>query len=252
MVGTVTRAELTVASELAEFLEKKALPGTGVETGLFWQGLSDLIHEMGPKNRALLEKRAELQAQISAWHRANPGPVQNMAEYRSFLKDIGYLVPEGPDFSIETADVDPEIAEIPGAQLVVPVMNARYALNAANARWGSLYDALYGTDALGSLPPAGPFSKARGAEVLAWAKDFLDDVVPLSSGSWADLEDVSTVAEQLIKPSQYAGTTRDGILLKNHGLHILIRVDRNSAIGKTDPAGISDVILESAMSAIMD
>ena len=164
---------LQVAQELATFIEAEALPGTGVTVDVFWKGLSNLVHTLGPKNRALLEKRETIQAQVDDWYRANKGHAIDQVAYQAFLKDIGYLVQEGDDFSIDTANVDPEIAHVPGPQLVVPITNARFALNAANARWGSLYDALYGTDALGDLPQGGGYDAARGARVIAWGRDFL-------------------------------------------------------------------------------
>ena len=252
MTDRIEKSGLKVAAELVDFIEMKALSGTGISAEIFWTGLSALIHDLGPKNRALLEKRADLQSKIDVWHKLHRGQAHDAAAYQAFLRDIGYLVAEGPDFSIDTQNVDPEFATIAGPQLVVPVMNARYALNAANARWGSLYDALYGTDALGDLPQTGGYSPVRGARVVAWAKDFLDQTFPLKSGSWADLADVANVADALTHRAQFAGTTTGGIILKNHGLHAFIVVNPDSPIGRVDPAGISDVHLESAISAIMD
>ncbi len=162
MTNRLTKSGLKVAAELVTFVETSALPGSGISADRFWQGLSDLIHDLGPKNRALLQTRADMQAQIDDWHKSRKGQAHDRAAYQAFLRDIGYLVPDGSDFEIDTANVDPEIATIAGPQLVVPVMNARYALNAANARWGSLYDALYGTDALGDLPAPGGYDAARG------------------------------------------------------------------------------------------
>jgi len=243
---------LKVADELVQFIEQKALPGAGIEPGVFWSGLALLIHDLGPKNRALLQKRTDLQAQIDQWHLAQKGRVFDHTTYQAFLREIGYLVPKGPEFSIDTANVDPEIALIAGPQLVVPVTNARYALNAANARWGSLYDALYGTDALGDLPSKGGYSAERGQRVIAWAKAFLDDATPLTTGSWTGVTDLANVADTLKNPEHFAGTTKGGIILCNNGLHIYVRHDASSVIGQTDPAGISDILLESAMSAIMD
>ncbi len=255
---------LQVDARLVDFIEGKALPGTGVNQGQFWKGLSDLVHEKGPKNRALLEKRAEIQSQIDAWHIAHKGQDFDFAAYKSYLTEIGYLVPVGPDFAIETANVDPEIANVPGAQLVVPIMNARFALNAANARWGSLYDALYGTDAMGSKPAGKGYDAARGAQVIAWAKGFLDDAVPLAGGSHGDIAAYSVQngalladATGLADPAQFAGYTGDAakpasILLVNNGLHIELVIDRDHIIGAADKAGVADVTLESAMSTIMD
>ena len=255
------RNELQVASELVEFIETKALPGTGVNADRFWSGLSQMVHTLGPKNRALLEQRKHLQKQIDAWHIAHKGKLTNPAEYTAFLRDIGYLVPEGADFSIETRNVDPEMSSLPGPQLVVPVTNARFALNAANARWGSLYDALYGSDALGDLPPAGGYNQARGDRVIAWAKAFLDDAVPLATGSWANVSSVSVVDGALVPAladtAQFSGFggevgTPSFVILNNNELHIQVMLDPNSDIGSSDPAGISDIRLEAALSTIMD
>ncbi|MEL6794318.1 MAG: malate synthase G, partial [Pseudomonadota bacterium] len=176
---------LQVDAALAGFVNARALPGTGVDKGAFWSALSALIHDFGPRNRALLETREAMQARIDQWHRDNRD--FDAAAYEAFLKEIGYLVDEGPDFEVDSANVDPEIAVTPGPQLVVPVMNARYALNAANARWGSLYDALYGTDAMGDAPTGGGYSDERGARVIAWAKAFLDETFPLTGASHADV-----------------------------------------------------------------
>ncbi len=186
----VTRSGLDVDRRLALFLEDEALPGTGIRADAFWDAFADLIRDLGPTNRDLLDTRAALQAQLDTWYSARAGKPHDPAEYKAFLLEIGYLVPEGPDFLIETENTDPEFASIPGPQLVVPVMNARYALNAANARWGSLYDALYGTDALGDLPGGKGFDPARGARVIDWAKGFLDDIAPLASGSHRDVDRV--------------------------------------------------------------
>ena len=268
MTRRIEKFGLQVSAPLHDMIEREALPGTGVASDAFWQGLSSLIHDLGPKNRALLAKRDEIQQQIDAWHRAHPGPITDMAAYRAFLTDIGYLVPQGPDFAIDTPNVDDAIAKVPGPQLVVPVMNARYALNAANARWGSLYDALYGTDALGSLPAGRGYDPARGAQVIAWAKRFLDEVAPLAQGSHADVTAYAVVNGQLqattpagttgLKdPSLLAGYQGDAaapssVLLSHHRLDIDLRIDRNSPIGKADPAGVADIVLEAAVSTIMD
>jgi len=252
MSERIEKIDLKVAPELVDFIEKQAIPGTGLSAENFWSGLSDLLHDLGPENRALLDRRAQLQAQIDAWHKARKGQPYDAPAYRAFLEEIGYLVPEGDDFTIETKNTDPEIASVAGPQLVVPVTNARYALNAANARWGSLYDALYGTDVLGDLPPAGGYSGARGARVIAWAKAFLDEVAPLSNGKWADLHNLDEIADALVDPAQFAGTSRHGIVLVKNGLHIMINVDYGSPIGQDDPVGIADIVLESALSAIMD
>ena len=264
MSDRVTRHGLQIATELFEFAQKKALPDSGVDAETFWSGFAKVVQDLTPKNRALLAKRDELQSQIDGWHIARKGQLQDMAAYKSFLKKIGYLVPEGEDFGIETANVDPEIASIPGPQLVVPIMNARYALNAANARWGRLYDSLYGTDALGDLPVKGPFDPARGARVVGWAKAFLDEVVPLSEGSHNGVTGYAVENGALLAgtagladPAQFVGYTGaaanpTSILLRNNGLHIEILIDADNQIGATDPANVADVLLESAMSAIMD
>ena len=255
---------LRVAPELRDFVETQALPDTGIRADDFWREFSALVHDLSPKNRALLEKRAEIQQQIDDWHKARKGQPQDMAAYKAFLSEIGYLLPEGPDFAIDTANVDPEIAKIPGPQLVVPITNARYALNAANARWGSLFDALYGTDALGDLPEGRGYDPARGARVVAWSKAFLNQAVPLAAGSHADvkayrIENGALLADEtgLRDPSQFVGyhgtpAAPSTILLKNNGLHIEIVIDRDHQVGRSDPAGMADLRLESAMSAIMD
>lgn len=252
---------LQVASELVAFINTKALPGTGVASDDFWAGLSRIVHELGPKNRALLARRTDLQSQIDAWHVAHRGQDLDAVEYTAFLRDIGYLVPEGAAFSIETTNVDPEMSTLPGPQLVVPVTNARFSLNAANARWGSLYDALYGSDALGDLAPAGGYNAARGARVIAWAKGFLDDAVPLAAGSWADVTGLSVVDGALLPALAdtdhfvgYGGAADAPtfIMLRNNGLHIQVMVDASSAIGASDAAGIADVQLEAALTTIMD
>ncbi len=261
MSKRIDKDGLQVDARMVDFIENRALPGSGVAADIFWQALSDLIHDLGPKNRALLEKRETIQKAIDSWHIARRGQKHDATAYSDFLREIGYLVPEGSDFSIETANVDPEIAHVPGPQLVVPVMNARYALNAANARWGSLYDAFYGTDALGDLPAPGPFNAARGARVVARAKAFLDDAAPLAAGGHADCTgyrvENGALVPALQAPDQfagYAGTPEapTAIVLRNNGLHIIIDIDAGHAIGKTDPAHVADIRLESAMSSIMD
>ncbi|MFN3824136.1 MAG: malate synthase G [Pseudorhodobacter sp.] len=261
MAAMVKRSGLSVDPILAAFVEAEALPGTGVAPQAFWDGLVAAVAELGAQNRALLAVRADLQARIDARHRDRRGRPHDPAAYRAFLTEIGYLEPEGPDFTIETTHVDPEIATIAGPQLVVPVMNARYALNAANARWGSLYDALYGTDALGDLPPKGGFDADRGARVVAWGRAFLDEVAPLATGSHAGATGYSVVDGVLLPAlkdaAQFAGyrgepATPTAILLKNNGLHIILEVDADHVIGRTDPAHLADIRLESALSAIMD
>ncbi|MHA3913739.1 malate synthase G [Halovulum sp. GXIMD14793] len=257
---------LQVADKLKSFIEDRALPGTGVAADSFWSALSALISDLAPKNKALLDKRTAIQTQIDDWHKARKGQPHDAAAYEAFLRQIGYLLPEGSDFQIETQNTDPEIALTPGPQLVVPVMNARYALNAANARWGSLYDALYGTDALGDLPAGGGYDAARGARVIAWAKAFLDEAAPLSGAKWADVTGIkagatlelttANGATELARPDQYKGHAENGdwrhILLENNGLKIEILLNADHEIGKDDPAHIASVNLEAAVSAIMD
>ncbi|MBA3940353.1 MAG: malate synthase G [Sphingopyxis sp.] len=244
------RHGISVDSRLIAFIEDKALPGTGLDPDRFWNSFAGLLGTFAPENAALLAKREELQARIDAWHRDREGQAHDAAAYQAFLREIGYLVPEPAPFAVGTANVDPEIATMAGPQLVVPALNARFALNAANARWGSLYDALYGTDAL-DAPPARPggYDPERGAAVIARAKAFLDEAVPLASGSWADWQGGQLT---LADPSQWAGSRPGGILLRHNGLHIELVIDPASAIGKTDPAGIADVILEAALTTIID
>ena len=268
MTDRIETFGLQVARPLHDMIENEALPNTGVASQQFWKGLSDLVHGKGPKNRALLAKRDELQAKIDAWHRERRGQPRDAGAYKAFLVEIGYLVPEGPDFSVDTANVDPEIASIPGPQLVVPVMNARYALNAANARWGSLYDALYGTDAMGDAPQAGGYDPRRGARVIAWAKGFLDSAAPLASGSHADVTAYRVAGGRLVADtpagetgladaSRFAGYNGDAaapsaVLLRHNRLHVEIRIDRANRIGKTDKAGVADMLMEAAITTIMD
>ena len=250
MTTYTERAGLKVADVLAEFVETRALAGTGIAASSLWAGLADILNRFGPRNRALLAKREELQAKLDAWHRANPGPIQDMAAYQTFLNDIGYLVPEPAPFEITTGNVDDEIAVMAGPQLVVPSLNDRFVLNAANARWGSLYDAFYGTDAL-DAPPARPggYDPVRGAAVVRAAKAFLDEAVPLKSGSWADW----TGGGLSLADADVAIIRRgDDILLRHNGLAIEILIDAEHPIGRDDPAGIKDVVLESALTAIVD
>ena len=260
----VARSGLRVAPELAAFIEDEALPGTGVAPEAFWDGLSALAHEFGPRNAALLERRAELQAAIDDWHRKRRNQPHDPEAYKAFLAEIGYMLPEGEAFEIETTNVDPEIASVPGPQLVVPITNARFALNAANARWGSLYDALYGTDAMGSLPPAGGLERGRAARVVARVKVFLDEAFPIQGASHAGggryhVENGALIVDgaPLVDPAKFAGHRGDpeqpeAILLRNNGLHVELVFDRGHPIGARDWAGLADVRLESAVSAIMD
>ena len=265
MTARITKESLSVDPIFADFIETEALAGLPVSAEQYWKALDDLVHELGPKNAALLQKRTELQTQIDDWHKARAGQPIDADDYQSFLQDIGYLVPEGPDFSIDTENTDPEIARIAGPQLVVPITNARFALNAANARWGSLYDAYYGTDALGDLPQGGGYDAARGARVIAAAKAHLDQAVPLSGANWADVTGVSVAdgalsiqagdrALSLVDPAQFIGyrTTSQEVIFAKNGLHIRIVINPETPIGAADPAGISDVWLESALSTIMD
>jgi len=245
------RADLTVAPVLAALLEEEVLPGLGMETAGFWQGVRSILDWAVPENRRLLATRDDLQAQIDAWHGHGKGQPYDVASQRDFLKQIGWLAEAPAPFTIGTRNVDAEIATRAGPQLVVPVLNARFVLNAANARWGSLYDALYGTDALGDLPPAGGYDAARGARVVARAKAFLDEAVPLAEGSWADLKDPHQ-GIALRDSSQYLGQTRRGRLFRHNGLHIEVVFDPDHPIGRTDPSGIADVVLESALTTIVD
>ena len=261
---------LHIDKRLHDFLTGEALPGTGIGPDKFFAAFSAIIHDLEPGNRALLQKRDALQMRIDDWHKVHGAP-SDMAAYEAFLREIGYIVPEGPDFAVTTANVDPEMAVIAGPQLVVPVMNARYALNAANARWGSLYDALYGTDAIPETDDAAKgksYNPARGAKVIDWARGFLDQTAPLAGGSWKGVTGLAVRDGALLvtneagetglrDPSQFAGYLENElcdmrILLRNHNLLIEILIDPTSEIGKSDPAGISDVWLESAITTIMD
>ena len=245
------RAGLQVAQELADFVEQEVLPGIGLQPDRFWTGAAELLAWAAVENRALLKVRDDLQARIDDWQAARAGQPQDPAATVRFLTEIGYLVPEPAPFAIATTNVDAEVATLAGPQLVVPALNARFVLNAANARWGSLYDALYGTDALGDLPPPGPYDAARGARVVARAKQFLDEAVPLATGSWADLGDPSN-GIALTDPAQYVGQTDKGRVFRHNGLHIEVVFDPSHPIGATDPSGIADVVLEAALSTIVD
>jgi malate synthase len=264
MTDRTNRAGLQVDGVLARFVEDEALPGTGISPETFWSGFASLLAEFAPVNRDLLARREGLQAEIDAWHIARRGTSHDHAAYKAFLTGIGYLLPEGPDFAIETADVDPEIASVPGPQLVVPITNARYALNAANARWGSLYDCLYGTDAMGSPPPPGGYERGRGARVVARARVFLDEAFPIAGASHADVRRYHVRDGQLliddlplVSPEKFAGyrgnpKAPDAVLFRNNGLHVELVFDRAHFIGARDQALLADVQLESALTAIMD
>ena len=250
---------IEVDGALRAFVEQEVLPGTGTEAGRFWFGFSALLRELTPENKRLLRKRESLQSHIDARNEGLGGRAPDPAEEEAFLREIGYLVDPPAPFSIGTEDVDPEIATIAGPQLVVPVNNARYALNALNARWGSLYDALYGTDVLGDRPAGGGYDAERGARVVAWGRAFLDEVAPLAGGSHADvtsyrIEDGRLVTDLggLADPSLLAGWRDESILLRHHGLYLELVVDRSHPIGAGDKAGVADILLESAITAIMD
>ncbi len=265
-------AGLQVDNHLYQFVEDVLAKHPNVESAAFWQGLTDLVRQFAPRNRALLEKRDRIQAEIDAWHKQNPGAVKDEAAYQAFLKGLGYLVDAPAEFKIATANVDRELAEQAGPQLVVPINNARYALNAANARWGSLYDALYGTDAIdqsGDLAPGKGYNPKRGDAVIAFAREFLDSSIPLAQGSHKDVA-AYTVSEGRLKaklndgsesglasPELFAGyngsaDAPSSLLFLHNGLHIDILIDKNSPIGSQDPAGVKDIVLEAALSTIMD
>jgi malate synthase len=245
----IERAGLQVAETLADFIERRVLPGTGIEPAAFWQGTAAIFADFAPANRELLATRDRMQAAIDAWHGERVGEPIDQPAYQAFLREIGYLVPEPAPFTIAPANVDAEVATLAGPQLVVPILNARFLLNAANARWGSLYDALYGTDAIPGTAAGSGYDPARGSQVIAWAKAFLDDAVPLANGTWADWRGDAPV---LADPSQWIGSAGDNLLLRHNGLHIELVIDRAHPIGRDDPAGLADVILESALTAICD
>ncbi|MDG1389333.1 MAG: malate synthase G [Halioglobus sp.] len=272
MTDRIQQGGLQVASVLHHLLENDIAPGTGIAAADFWQALESVITELAPENRALLQVREDLQAKIDQWHRANSGADYDKAAYKAFLQEIGYLLPEGDDFSITTENVDPEVATLAGPQLVVPVMNARFALNAANARWGSLYDALYGTDVIseeGGAERAGAYNPVRGDKVIAYARDFLNEHCPLTSSDHTQavaytiadgklqVELNDGVISALADPEQLVAYTGNadapsGVLLRHNGLHIEIQIDPSTPIGATDKAGVKDVCLESALTTIQD
>ncbi|NLY33226.1 MAG: malate synthase G [Alcaligenaceae bacterium] len=263
---------LQVATVLKDFIDTRALPGTGVDPAAFWQGFDQLIHDLAPENKALLAERDRIQAEMDNWYRANPGPIQNMPAYKDFLKKIGYLKDVPTDFKVSTANIDYAISDQGGPQLVVPITNARYALNAANARWGSLYDALYGTDAISEDDGAtstGGYNPVRGEKVIAYGREFLDQSIPLAQGSHKDVSQYSvnqggfcatlTDGSQttLADPACFLGyrgnpNTPEALVIRHNGLHFEIQIDRNHPIGKQDLAGVKDLLLESALSTIMD
>ncbi|MFM7010493.1 MAG: malate synthase G [Betaproteobacteria bacterium] len=272
MTARTSCHRLQVATPLYNFIEQQVLPGTGVTSADFWKGFDAIVHDLGPKNAALLAERDRIQTEMDTWHRAHPGPIQDMPAYKAFLTKIGYLAPIPANAKATTTNVDAELALQAGPQLVVPVLNARYALNAANARWGSLYDALYGTDAIsedGGATRAGGYNPVRGAKVIAYGRKFLDQAAPLASGSHSDVTRYAVKAGTLTATlkngaitgladgNKFVGYQGDAsapsaILLVNHGLHIDIQIDSTTSIGQTDPAGVSDIILEAALSTILD
>jgi malate synthase len=272
MTARTSCHRLQVATPLYDFIEQQVLPGTGVASAEFWKGFDAIVHDLGPKNIALLAERDRIQTEMDAWHRAHPGPIQDMPAYKAFLTKIGYLVAVPANARATTTNVDAELALQAGPQLVVPVLNARYALNAANARWGSLYDALYGTDAISEdsgATRAGGYNPVRGAKVIAYGRKFLDQAAPLASGSHSDVTRYAVKAGSLTATlkngaitgladsNKFVGYQGDAsapsaVLLVNNGLHIDIQINSTTSIGQTDPAGVSDIILEAALSTILD
>jgi len=263
---------LQVATELYQFIEREALPGTGVASEAFWRGLDALVHELAPKNRELLAERDRLQAELDNWYRQNPGPIKDAAAYQAFLHQIGYLQEAPAKVAVKTTKVDSEVTQQAGPQLVVPITNARYALNAANARWGSLYDALYGTDAIsedGGATRAGGYNPVRGAKVIAYARQFLDDSIPLQQGSHADAAGYSVADGKLQVALKDGGRTTlqqagalqgyrgdparpEALVFRHNGLHFEIQIDAEHPIGKQDAAGVKDILMEAAVTTIMD
>lgn len=272
MTARTSCHRLQVATSLFDFIERQVLPGTGVTSADFWKGFDAIVHDLGPKNAALLAERDRIQTEMDVWHRAHPGPIQDMPAYKAFLTKIGYLAPIPDKAKTTTMNVDAELALQAGPQLVVPVLNARYALNAANARWGSLYDALYGTDAIsedGDATRAGGYNPVRGGKVIAYGRKFLDQAAALASGSHSDVTRYAVKAGTLTATlkngaitgladsNKFVGYQGDAsapsaVLLVNNGLHIDIQIDSTTSIGQTDPAGVSDIILEAALSTILD
>ncbi|MGG4775637.1 malate synthase G [Paenalcaligenes sp. Me52] len=272
MTKRITCERLQIAEALHQFIENEALPGTGLDSKTFWQGVDKLVHDLAPRNRELLAERDRLQAELDKWHGANPGPIKDMAAYKTFLKQIGYLKDVPASVKVNTTNVDTEITEQGGPQLVVPIMNARYALNAVNARWGSLYNALYGTDAIsndGGAEAGKGYNPVRGAKVIAFARKFLNDTIPLNQGSHTDATQYAIVngaLEVTLKDGSKAtladastlmgyrgdAANPEAIVFGHNGLRFELQIDRNDAIGKDDAAGVKDVLLESALTTIMD
>ena len=261
MKNFLTLAGLSVSAPLARFIEDHALPGSDISNDTFWAGTAEIFSAFAQKNRALLEKRDALQAELDAWHKARHGQPHDRAAYQAFLQQIGYLVSEPAPFKIDVKGVDEELARVPGPQLVVPILNARFLLNAANARWGSLYDALYGTDVIAGNPSGAAYDAVRGTKVIAWAKAFLDSAVPLAKGHHADVTayriEHGKLSPALANPSCFVGyrgspAEPSAILLRHNGLHIELQVDRTHAIGKSDKAGVADIVLEAAITTIAD
>jgi malate synthase len=271
MTARTTAHGLHVATELHRFVEEKVLPASGVASETFWKGFDAIVTDLAPRNVALLAERDRLQSELDAWHKKNPGPIADMPAYRAFLEKIGYLLPQPKGTKATTANVDAELAQQAGPQLVVPILNARYALNAANARWGSLYDALYGTDAIpetGGAEKGKGYNPVRGAKVIEFARNVLDQAAPLVNGSHKNATGYSVKDGQLVvalqssstalaDPSQFIGYQGDAsapssVLLKHNGIHLDIRIDRSTPIGKSDAAGVSDLVLEAALSTILD
>ncbi|MEO0830996.1 MAG: malate synthase G, partial [Pseudomonadota bacterium] len=269
MTDRVEKAGLQWDATLAAFVENELIPESGVEADAIWAGLAALVKAFGPKTAELLAKRDTIQEQIDAWHGEHKGQPHDAAAYKAFLTEIGYFDEAPEEVQISPDGIDPEISSMAAPQLVVPASSVRMALNAANARWGSLYDALYATDALGSVAPKGPYDPQRGAEVVAWAKAHLDEVLPLKTGSWTDVVSMAPSGGKLMMiagkgtteladPSQFAGYNRDDknaitdVFFRANGLHIVLYIDRDHAIGKDDPAGIADIVVEAAASTIVD
>ncbi|RRD55992.1 malate synthase G [Comamonadaceae bacterium OH2545_COT-014] len=272
MTQRIETHDLQVAAPLHQFINEEVLPGTGVAPAAFWRGFSALVTDLAPRNAALLAERDRLQKELDTWHAANPGPIKDMRAYRAFLEGIGYLAPQPGKVKVETKNVDAELARQAGPQLVVPILNARYALNAANARWGSLYDALYGTDVIAEtkgLEKRAKYNPKRGAKVIEWARHVLDRTAPLKKGSHVSSTGYSVKGGELVvkladgksarlaDPKQFVGYQGEAkaptsILLVHHGLHLDLRIDPQSPIGKTDPAGVSDLVVEAALSTILD